>query len=254
MARELDALTVPESIFGIPGIAFGGYVAGKMAEHLSPGSVAVTLRRAPPLAQTMELMRDGSQINLLHDGALVATAAPAEAFGPDVPEAVMFGEAEDASTRYAGWTGHPYPRCFNCGPDRSPDEGLRIFPGPVAGRDVVAAPWIPHPFLSPRDGIVPAVWVWSALDCPTYWGLGTRYDVDGLLVTGRITAEVADHVAVGERYVVLGWPIAWEGRKIIGGAAVTAIDGRVIARAEATWVLTTGTVSDRRERAGSEQR
>ena len=39
-----------------------------------------------------------------------------------------------------------------CGPDRAEGDGLRVFPGPVAGRGLWAAPWTPDPSVAGADG------------------------------------------------------------------------------------------------------
>ncbi|MCL5068064.1 MAG: hypothetical protein M1368_06905 [Thaumarchaeota archaeon] len=46
------------------------------------------------------------------------------------------------------------PSCFNCGPLRLEGDGLRIFPGILAGRDVVAPPWTPAESLGDSTGVV----------------------------------------------------------------------------------------------------
>jgi len=48
---------------------------------------------------------------------------------------------EDAVRAARPAENHPFPMCFVCGPERA--DGLRILPGPVAGRELIAAPWTP---------------------------------------------------------------------------------------------------------------
>ncbi|HJP64772.1 MAG TPA: hypothetical protein VKA30_00550, partial [Actinomycetota bacterium] len=200
-------VTVPPWMFGIPGVGFGGYVAGVMAGAVGDGPVAVTLRRPPPLATPMRLESAGSGSALMDGDALVATAAPVPDLGAEAPRPVSYRAAETASLGYAGWQEHPFPNCFNCGPNRGPSEGLRIFPGPVDGGEVVAAPWMPERSLFGEAQAVPPEFVWAALDCPTWWGSIVRYAVDGSFVTGRIAADVIGPVKVGHPHVVMGWPI-----------------------------------------------
>jgi hypothetical protein len=60
-----------------------------------------------------------------------------------------------------------FPGCFVCGPARGPGDGLRILPGPVAGRGLWAAPWTPEETVAgASDRVRPEV-VWAALDCPS---------------------------------------------------------------------------------------
>ena len=42
---------------------------------------------------------------------------------------------------------------------------------------------------------------------------------------------------VGERCVVVGWPLGEEGRKLYAGTALYGEDGRPLARARATWIV-----------------
>ena len=56
---------------------------------------------------------------------------------------------------------------FDCGPAR---EGVRVFAGAVAGRQVVASPWTPPAWTADAAGHVLPEFVWAVLDCPTYFG------------------------------------------------------------------------------------
>ena len=38
-------------------------------------------------------------------------------------------EAVAASATYPGFSAHPFPTCFVCGPERAEGDGLRLFPG-----------------------------------------------------------------------------------------------------------------------------
>jgi hypothetical protein len=54
-------------------------------------------------------------------------------------------------------------------------------------------------------------------------------------VPGRIAGIVSQRVAVGERCVVIGWPIGRDGRKHHVGTALVNSAGRVCAKARARW-------------------
>jgi hypothetical protein len=49
-------------------------------------------------------------------------------------------------------------------------------------------------------------------------------------------AELLREARVGERYVVVGWKIGGEGRKLWSGSAVFDEDGNACASAWATWI------------------
>ncbi len=179
----------------------------------------------------MSLIGDGEQSRLM-DGDVLVGEATADTLELEVPEAPDPGLAIESSRRYAGFESHPFPGCFVCGPDRTPGDGLRIFPGAVDGSTMVAAPWTPDPTLSGADGLVDRRNVWAALDCPSYFGLGT----EPRALLGRLTASIDRLPEVGEPLVAIGWPRGVEGRKHFGGSALADSAGTVFARATAIWI------------------
>ena len=80
----------------------------------------------------------------------------------------------------------------------------------------------------------PAI-VWSALDCPSYFG-GRLRDFGRAAVLGRLTATLCRPLEVGAPYIVVGWPILQEGRKWDGGSAVFSAEGELCAFARGRWV------------------
>ncbi|MEV4624150.1 hypothetical protein AB0J74_36235, partial [Asanoa sp. NPDC049573] len=115
---------------GPPGTGNGGYSAGTFASLVDRGVPEVTLVKPPPL--DVPLAADGDRV-LDPAGAVVATVRPVDPFEVGAPP-VAFTSAVEAAQGYAGFTDHPFPTCYVCGPERA--DGLRIFPGPVG--DVVA--------------------------------------------------------------------------------------------------------------------
>jgi len=73
-----------------------------------------------------------------------------------VPAPASLAEARlgAASYEWADVDVHPYPTCFVCGPGRAAGDGMRVFPGPLSGRDIYAAPWQPDGSLLDGDGWV----------------------------------------------------------------------------------------------------
>jgi hypothetical protein len=57
------------------------------------------------------------------------------------------------------------------------------------------------------------------------------------MITGRITARVDTPLRAGERYVVIGWPIVQDGRKLLAGTAIVDAEGVVRARSLQLWLL-----------------
>jgi hypothetical protein len=203
---------------GPPTSGNGGYTAGLLAAHVAPGRAAdyvtVTLRQPPPLETPLDVTPDGS---LLDGERLIATTAPG--VRPTAPE---WGDPSEAA-EYAGFTDHPFPTCYVCGPLRP--DGLRIFPGRLPdGR--TAARWT-----IPDD--VGDVTVWAALDCPGGWAIiapGRPY------VLGRITVAVDELPSPGEEFVIIGECTGTDGRKGFVRSGLFDADRRLLAAAEATWI------------------
>jgi hypothetical protein len=220
---------IPARFNGPPASANGGYASGVLARGLS--SAVVTLRAPPPLDRPLALVPEESGGRLLDGEQLIAQVQQAE-LELEVPAPVSFAEAEAASRRYPGFESHGFPTCFVCGPRRAPGDGLRIFPGQVGEQALNAAPWQPDASLAGADGLVAEQFVWAALDCPGAFALYLGR-APGKMLLGRMQAQVLAPVRVGERYVVMGWPLGRDGRKQFAGTAVFTADGELIAKAQA---------------------
>jgi hypothetical protein len=85
---------------------------------------------------------DASGVRVKSGDDLVAEARPSSV-DLVAPAAPSFDEAADAAKRFPWYTGHLYPSCFVCGPERTPGDGLCIHPGAIPERNVAAAPCSP---------------------------------------------------------------------------------------------------------------
>jgi hypothetical protein len=148
-----------------------------------------------------------------------------------LPEPPSFDEAVEASRHYAGFERHLFPTCFVCGPGRPLDDGMRLYPGAIPERALFATPWTPDASMPHENNRIRDEILWAALDCTSYF---PHYPAKAVL--GRLHAEIAREARVGERYVVVGWKIGGEGRKLWSGSAVFDEDGNVCASAQATWI------------------
>lgn len=221
---------------GPPNSGNGGYTSGVLAEQLGP-SCQVTLRSPPPLDTPLALSAGAASGIVLHHGeVLVAEAVPA-AVELALPEPVSFAQAEHAARSFIGFQSHPYPTCFVCGPQRQNADGLGLYPGAVEGRQLVAAPWRPSSDLCNAHGKVDIRYVWSALDCPSWFGYLAFSGRTVPTLLGRLAAEVHRAPAQDERCAVVGWHLRTEGRRIECGSAIFAADGSCLARARSTWVM-----------------
>ena len=214
--------------------ANGGYACGLLATEIA-GPAEVTLRAPPPLGRVLlsRAREDGSAV-LLDGETVVAEARPTTLDGR-VPAPVTSDQATRASQRYEWIEEHPYPRCFVCGPERDPADGLRIFPGPVEGSELYACPWTPQESLGNGFGSVRPEFVWAALDCPS--GIVTnRFGNVGMMLLGRLAVELLGPVPAGESCVLTAWTVAREGRKLDTGSALFDADGDLLASARARWI------------------
>jgi hypothetical protein len=222
---------------GPPGTANGGFACGAIAATRG-GSAEVTLRRPIPLGRrlTVRPATDGT-LAVLDGDTTLAEARPAggESFG--VP-AVSAELARSVAGRAAYYADPAFPRCFVCGPDRAPGDGLRIFPGPVPGRPVWAAPWTPDHSIAADDGRVRAEVVWAALDCASGVAAGEAAELPGdtPALLGRMTAHVAARPRPGEACRVVAWPAGRDGRKLAARTALLDADGAVLATARSLWL------------------
>jgi hypothetical protein len=153
----------------------------------------------------------------------------------DVPTPPPFERAIELSERFVWFQFHEFPTCFVCGPERSPGDGLRSFPGAERHGEPVASPWIPSDDLASDDRIVLPEILWASLDCPGYFGAAGPEYPKALL--GRIAANIRGSVQAGERCVAMGWLLGKEGRKIHAATALFGGDSGLRAVARQTWIV-----------------
>ena len=205
----------------------GGYVAGRLAARIGTGPVTVTLRSPPPLDVPLDVTPDASGVSVFNGDTLVATTGEGDASLLDTVEPASVDDARAASDHYPGFETHPFPECFVCGPQRSPGDGMRLFPGRL-GDGRTACVWDVTAETSGQP-----VFVWAALDCPSGWSA----PIEGRpMVLGRMTAQVDDVPGDGEACVVMGLYLQTEGRKTWTRSAAYGHDGRLLGRAHATWI------------------
>lgn len=226
-------IAVPAAQCGPPGMANGGWVSGTVAGHLGAGPVEVTLLAPTPLDTPLD-MRAADDDATLSDGDRVLVAARRSPGVVRAPAPVDWDEAREAEAGFVGHRSHPYPRCFVCGTERAVGDGLRIFPGRLAGeRERAAAVFTPQAVHAGPHGRLPTAMVWAALDCPTAWVNMNEGDV---VLLGRMRAEVRGDLRPEQPYLVVAESGGTKGRKAYGRAAVYHRDGRLLAASEATWI------------------
>jgi hypothetical protein len=213
----------------------GGWVAGTLAQLIADGPVQVTLRAPAPLGRPLMAVTAGPNATLWDGDVVIAQAVRGESIS-DAPQFVPVDAAAAAQDGFAGFHDHPFPTCFVCGPDRRPDDALRIFTGPVPDCDgEVAGTWTPTG--PSADGVhVDTAAVWAALDCPTGWA---HHRPGGVALLGRVTVEMSEPVRLNRPTVVIAKRGTVEGRKLAATAAIYDADGRRLAASRALWITVT---------------
>jgi hypothetical protein len=230
---QIETVRIDGRFQGPPRSGNGGYACGLTARRLV-GTTAVRLKAPPPLDANLRLESAADQAWLFHDSSLIGEARRAD-LDLSAPDAPSYEQAVRASGSFIGFKKHQFPRCFVCGPLRSEGDGLRIFPGTLQGVPAIAAPWVPDASLAGPSGHVEHEYLWSALDCPSGFvheplpgGVG--------IVLGELCASVVREVSPGVACLVIAWPVGINGKKRFSGSAIYGADGRLVAKARATWI------------------
>ena len=227
----MPTLTVTERFCGPPGTANGGYLAGRLAALVGSPAVSVRLRRPTPLDRPLDLRATGTGAELRDGDEVLATATPAE-LDLEVPSPPTPAEAAAAQAALPARTGHPFPRCFGCGPERTPGDAVAVFVGPLPGRpELWAGIFRPTAELPSAGGVAAPETVWAALDCPSFQPIASM--APHLL--GTITARQDAPVRLDTDHVLLAWAIGRDGRRTTTASALVDPDGVVGARARAIW-------------------
>ena len=235
-----ETLTIDPRFNGPPDSGNGGYTCGSVARYVDAPAAEVTLRLPPPIGRELQIARgDDGAVALLDGDTVIAEARPTD-LPAEAPPPVDARDATDAvdDSPFLDEAAHPFPTCFVCGPLRSEGDGLRIFAGPVAERDVCAAPWTPDPELADSDGNLASELVWAALDCPTSVPVANDPDQPDYkpIVLARLAARILAPVRAGEAHTIVSWPVEIDGRKRHAGAALHNAAGELVAIARALWI------------------
>jgi hypothetical protein len=226
----VKTLRIERRFNGPPDSGNGGYVSGRLAAFID-GPASVRLLIPPPLETFMDVRSTDGGVDLAHGDVVVATARPAE-LTMELPAPPTYGQAATASRSYRGFSWHPFPGCFVCGPARGAKDGLNLFAGLLPGTSIVAAPWIPDDSLA-VDGRVKSEFLWAALDCPGAFSFDSA--IGTALLLGEITASLLTPARAGEPHVALGWELDRRGRRHYTGTALFSDSGNCVAMARSTW-------------------
>lgn len=231
-------ILIDQHYCGPPNSGNGGYVCGKLAQYIE-GVAEVSLRKPPPLNTSLYVQRTAQGVQLLKGEELIAEAKSAE-LEMEIPTPPSYEEAVLFSQSYRGFDKHFFPACFVCGPERTEDDGLRIFAGPSPDRKMVSAPWRVSKQLFDANDQLPREYYWAALDCPGAYAM--METTPKMMVLGRLTAKIIAPIAPEEKLVVIGWPMGASGRKHYAGTALFGKKQELKAYAKAVWIEIPGNV------------
>jgi hypothetical protein len=224
-------LTIEDRYEGPPEIANGGYVCGLLAETMG-GPVEIRLERPVPLATELELVSGVDTAQLILGDRVLASARRSQAVDGTMPVVTLEGARRAVEARPRPGE-HPFPNCFGCGPHRNAGDGLHLLPGRVSGTDIAACVWTPDDELTQEASEIPLRYLAVALDCPTYWPLIEHGEV---ALLGSLRLDFRQSALPGNDYIVVSWPLARNGRRMLGGGAVYTPDGELVAAGQATWI------------------
>lgn len=227
-----ETITVANRFRGPLRSGNGGVSAGLAAQFFD-GSVAVRIRRPPPIEIPLEV-RLGVSVQVLHEGEVVLEAK-SDSYPVDPPvNAEALSQTFERGILYVA-EDHPAPECFVCG-KRS--DGLRIAPRYLPSMGLWATVWEADDSVSNDGMTVDDHVVWGVLDCPAGFAVA-GYGIQRLEffpALTDITATLHQPVPVGQPLAVIGWMIDRDDRRINGGTAIFDSDGTLLADAYAQHV------------------
>jgi hypothetical protein len=226
-------IVIEPAFEGPPASAHGGYACGTLAPYL-PADAEITLRAPVPLGTALQIAPQNGGL-ALYAGTSVVAEGVSTRLANGAPEPPAFAEALAATASFPGLRSHPYPGCLGCGTGRTDTVALRLFPGPLAGRDLVAAVWYPSGDAT-AGGLIRPEFAWAALDCPGGWAAIHFGRVDRPAVLGRMAARLLQPIRAHSAHIVVGWLDGVSGRKLTAGSALYSRDGVLQGFSRQTWI------------------
>ena len=215
----------------------GGYVSGYLSRFIE-GPAEITLRAPPPLDQPLDVIETDGKVELRTGETLLAEATATSLEDVRIPSGPDLAEATAARAAAYSFGNSDFNECFTCSRNRTPDDALCLWAGPVtnAADHLHATPWRVHESLGEYEGAVAPEFVWAALDCPGVHALFAKGVVGEYTLLGRMACEIHNRPQRGDTCIVASWPGATEGRKHFATTALFDQEGGLMAKARQTWI------------------
>ncbi|GBF38766.1 hypothetical protein [Leptospira johnsonii] len=241
---KIDNMILPKRFCGPPKTGNGGFTAGILVEAVESDAAEIRLLNPTPVETSILMESEKGQRGTIYDSskkilATLKSIADEEFSEYKLPVVPDLEEAKKISASYPGFTTHPFPTCFVCGPKREVNDGMRIFVGPAPQQNgfenLMVGHWLPDETLSSQNGFVRDAVIWGALDCPG--GFSAVLDEPQLIVLSKIRGKIIERPKIGENYTVVSWRLQKMSRAFKVMTGIFKSDSkRLFAIAEALWL------------------
>ncbi|PJZ24875.1 hypothetical protein CH352_11920 [Leptospira hartskeerlii] len=241
---KVDNTVLSQRFCGPPKTGNGGFTAGILVEAVRTNAAEIRLLNPTPVETSIIIESEKGQRGAIYDDSKKVLATLKSITYEDFPEYKLplvpdLDDTKKISAFYPGFTTHPFPTCFVCGPKREISDGMRIFVGPapeqIGFENLMAGHWLPDETVASENGLVRDAAIWGALDCPG--GFSAVLDEPQLIVLSKIRGKIIERPKIGENYTVVSWRLQKMSRAFKVMTAIFKSDSkRLMAIAEALWL------------------
>lgn len=241
---KVDNMILSQRFCGPPKTGNGGFTAGILVEAVGTNAAEIRLLNPTPVETSIILESQKGQQGAIYDDSKKILATLKSISVEDFPDYKLpivpdLEDAKKISAFYPGFTTHPFPTCFVCGPKREVNDGMRIFVGPapeqIGFENLMVGHWLPDETVVSESGVVRDAVIWGALDCPG--GFSAVLDEPQLIVLSKIRGKIIERPKTGENYIVMSWRLQKMSRAFKVMTAIFKSDSKsLMAIAEALWL------------------
>ncbi len=220
-------LRLDARLVGLPGVAHGGALAGRLATELGRTRVRLAFLRPLPAGDDVHLRVQAGAVVLTHRHATVVRILE-----PGAEIAVREVGPQPAGPELTAAAGHPVPGCVACGPEHPHGLGLELARSATGGG--VVGSWRPPAGWARPDGSLPRETLGAVLDCAGFWAAAVDVGPQqrGTVVTGSLQLELHRPARADEACAVSAWTSGREARGTRVAAALHDRDGQLVGAAE----------------------